>query len=74
YAAWEEKRIDRSDQSYDERKYTLHYELGLISKHEYDKTTLPIKQANFEELMARMSYILITEEIKALENGVVLTQ
>lgn len=70
YHSLQEKRWDAGNNEEDQNKLALQYELGLISKHEYEKAAIANKQAAFEEKMAQITYYLALEEIAIVEKGI----
>lgn len=56
---------------YDDLK--LYYDLGLISKLEFDAANLNVKQAELAYNNANYQYYLLTKQIEALGEGVIIT-
>lgn len=62
----QEANIDNSDQQ-------LYYDLGLLSKQDFNSASIAVKQAKFNYNNAKYQYYLITKQIELLEAGVIPT-
>lgn len=64
-----EKDWKKENVKEDEGKLAVQYELGLISKHDYESSKLAYEQAEFDEYMAKIALYLKLEEISIVEKG-----
>lgn len=62
-----EKETKYKDEDY--QKLTIQYQLGLISKYDFEQASMIIDVANNELKQAQINYYLIKEQINALERG-----
>lgn len=69
YDLIQEKQWKKENEKEDEEKLAIQYELGIISKFEYDSSKLPYEQATFDEYMAKVAFFLKLEEISIVEKG-----
>lgn len=58
----------------DYHKLKKQYELGLISKHDYEQAAIMLDAAEMEYKNAQIQYYLITKQLEALERGFVAMQ
>ncbi|MFJ8234671.1 TolC family protein [Ureibacillus sp. NPDC094379] len=54
-------------------KLKLHYDLGMISKLEYDSSSVLIDQAQLAYNNSKYQYYLLTKQAEMLESGVILS-
>ncbi|MBM7607986.1 outer membrane protein TolC [Lysinibacillus composti] len=57
----------------DNEEYKTRFELGLISKLDYDSTNLTVKQAELKYNIAKYQYYLLTKKVELIEDGVIPT-
>ncbi len=51
----------------------LYYDLGLVSKQEYESSSASVEQAQLNYNNAKYQYYLLTQQVKALDEGVIIT-
>nr|WP_198044823.1 TolC family protein [Lysinibacillus timonensis] len=55
----------------DNQDLQFYYDLGLLSKHEFESAYTPVKQAEFDYNNAKYQYYLVTKQIELVEAGVI---
>lgn len=66
-----EKELNDSLDDNDDLK--IYYELGLISKHDFDKAGMNKTQAQFNYDNAKYQYFLLTKQVLLMKNGFIIT-
>ena len=54
----------------DYQKLQRQYDLGLLSKYQYEQAEVQVKQAEFELRMSKMSYYMLLEQVENMHAGV----
>ncbi|BDH60680.1 hypothetical protein MTP04_08100 [Lysinibacillus sp. PLM2] len=49
----------------------MYFDLGLLSKQEFDAANTPVTQAEFNYQNAKYQYYLVTKQIELIEAGVI---
>ncbi|MBU8905957.1 TolC family protein [Desertibacillus haloalkaliphilus] len=55
----------------DHEKLKLQHQLGLISTFDVNQASFQIEQAQFELEMSKVSYFMVAEQVKAMEEGLI---
>lgn len=74
YQAIQDAQRDLDYARYDYNMLERRYQLGLMSKATFEQAAIQIDQAELAHEMAKYSYFLVTQQLKALEAGVLPQQ
>ena len=54
----------------DYQKLQRQYDLGLVSKYQYEQADAQLKQATFELDMSKIAYYMLLEQVENMHKGV----
>jgi Outer membrane efflux protein len=72
YEALNEAKKDLEQAKTDYADTQLYYNLGLLSKQEFDAANTSIKQAEFNYNNAKYQYYLLTKQVELMDKGVIV--
>lgn len=71
-AAYETMKQAQRQLTYEQQDYqklSTQYQLGLVSKFDYEKAKMAIEKAEMDYKQAQIQYYMLTEQIKSISNG-----
>lgn len=72
YQALKDAEKDLQQARADNADLQLYYDLGLLSKLEFDAANTSVKQAELNYISAKYQYYLLTKQAELMENGVIV--
>lgn len=72
YQALKDAEKDLEEAKSDNQDLQLYFDLGLLSKLEFDAANTSVKQAEFNYNSAKYQYYLLSKQIELMENGVIV--
>lgn len=71
YSALKTAEKELAEAKVDHQDLQLYFDLGLLSKQEFDAANTPVTQAEFNYQNAKYQYYLVTKQIELVEAGVI---
>lgn len=71
YSALKTAEKELAEAKIDHQDLQLYFDLGLLSKQEFDAANTPVTQAEFNYQNAKYQYYLVTKQIELVEAGVI---
>lgn len=72
YEAMKEAEKDLEEAKADNADLQVYFDLGLLSKQDYDAANIQVKQAEFTYNTAKYQYYLLTQQVELMEKGVIV--